>query len=95
MKLTVTNIISAQPFLPASLTEVTGLFRHIRESLDQLDALDRSAHSMEEELQLFLESYYARILPLTARLERLRHRKTHGVFPNRPIALDIPTSSTI
>jgi hypothetical protein len=74
--------------LPASLTEVTGAFRTIRLSLAELDGLGRAANTMQEELTAFLTDYYARVLPLTERLERLRYRKDHGVFPNHPLTLD-------
>jgi hypothetical protein len=94
MMLTRTDKPTTRSALPASLTEVSGMFRHIRVSLTELDRLARVANSLEAELQAFLESYYARVLPLTARLERLRYRKEHGVFPNRPLALDLSPPRT-
>lgn len=75
--------------LPVSLQEVSELFSHIRAGLAELDGLEGASSVMAEELQSFLETYYARVLPLTARLERLRYRKEHGVFPNRSVAMDL------
>lgn len=89
MMLVRTLIQAEEETLPVSLQEVSELFSHIRASLGELDGLERAASVMVEELQSFLESYYARVLPLTARLERLRYRKEHGIFPNRSVAMDL------
>lgn len=79
------------PALPLSLIEVAQQFGHVREGLLQLDRLEREALATERELEAFLESYYETILPLSIRLERLRYRKQYGVFPSRPIAIEIVT----
>lgn len=67
--------------LPSSFNYDWRGFKRVRQALDALDALERSADLMERELEQFLEAYYARVLPLTQRLERLRYRKKHGIFP--------------
>lgn len=72
-----------------STAGVASLFRHIRYGLHELDTLARSAQAMEEDLHSFAESYYARVLPLSIRLERLRYRRKHGIFPPASLLLTL------
>lgn len=83
-------VITSPSPLPFTLTQVSRLFRAARAQLDELDALARETVAMERELRSFLHDYYARIMPLTLRLERLRYRKMHGVFPGASFTSSFP-----
>jgi len=59
-------------------------FEKIHSQLEQLEALGRAHHSMERELDAFLAEYYARILPLCEKLERLKQGCDDAPELNRP-----------